>query len=72
MITSPSATSNTRVVRTFVRMVFSWQRRQAKAMGLSDVHVGSVTFAQRFGSLLQLTPHAHTWIPDGVFLLARA
>jgi len=47
------------VVRAFVRSVFSWQRRQAEAMRLSDVHVGSVTFAQRFGSFLQLTPHAH-------------
>ncbi|MBW2733429.1 MAG: transposase [Deltaproteobacteria bacterium] len=57
-----------RVVRTFVRTVFSWQRRQAKAMGLCNVHTGSVTFAQRFGSLLQLNPHAHSWLPDGVFV----
>jgi hypothetical protein len=32
------------------------------------VHTGSVTFAQRFGSLLQLNPHAHSWLPDGVFV----
>jgi hypothetical protein len=58
----------TKVIRTFVRTVFSWQRRKAKALGHRKVHCGSVTFAQRFGSLLQLTPHAHTWIPDGVFV----
>jgi hypothetical protein len=58
----------TKVIRTFVRTVFSWQRRQAKAAGYPEVHTGSVTFAQRFGSLLQLNPHAHTWITDGVFV----
>ena len=58
----------TKVIRTFVRTVFRWQRRQARALGYPEVHTGSVTFAQRFGSLLQLNPHAHTWIPDGVFV----
>lgn len=58
----------TKVIRTFVRTVFSWQRRQAKTLGHPEVHTGSVTMAQRFGSLLQLNPHAHTWIPDGAFV----
>jgi hypothetical protein len=58
----------TKVIRTFVRTIFAWQRRKAKALGYSDVHTGSVTFAQRFGSLLQLNPHAHTWVPDGAFV----
>lgn len=56
------------VVKIFVRQIFTWQRRKAKALGYTDVHTGSITFAQRFGSLLQLNPHAHTWIPDGVFV----
>ncbi len=58
----------TTAIRTFVRTVFSWQRKKAKALGHRNVHTGSVTMAQRFGSLLQLNPHAHTWIPDGVFV----
>ena len=51
-----------------LRTIFAWQRRQAKALGHPEVHTGSVTMAQRFGSLLQLNPHPHTWIPDGVFV----
>lgn len=58
----------TAVIRTFVRTVFAWQRRRAKALGYAKPHTGSVSFAQRFGSLLQLNPHAHTWIPDGAFV----
>jgi hypothetical protein len=27
-----------------------------------------MTFVQRFGSALQLTPHFHTLLPDGVFI----
>ena len=56
------------MIRAFVRTLFAWQRRQAKALGYAKVHTGSVTFAQRFGSLLQLNPHPHTWVPDGVFV----
>lgn len=57
------------VVRVFVRSVFAWPRRRAKVAGFAQVHCGSVTLAQRFGSLLQLHPHAHSWIPDGVFVV---
>ncbi len=51
-----------------LKTIFSWQRRKAKTAGLTQVHSGSVTFAQRFGSLLQATPHSHSWLPDGVFV----
>jgi hypothetical protein len=52
----------TKAIRTFVRTVFAWQRKKAKALGYPEVHTGSVTFAQRFGSLLQRKhPVRCTW-----------
>jgi hypothetical protein len=59
-----------KVVTTFLRAVFAWQRRQARKIGIRDPQCGSVSLLQRFGSLLQLTPHTHSWIPDGVFYTA--
>jgi len=55
----------------FVRALFALQRRRARARGLPVTRAGSsgaVTFVQRFGSALQLTPHFHTLVPDGVFV----
>jgi hypothetical protein len=56
-----------KVVTTFLRTIFSWQRRQAKKIGISEPLCASVSLLQRFGSLLQLNPHPHSWLPDGVF-----
>jgi hypothetical protein len=55
------------VVGVFLRKVFAWQRRCARAHGIADPHTGAVTFVQRFGSLLNLNGHAHALVPDGVF-----
>jgi hypothetical protein len=57
-----------RVLTVFVRTVFAWQKRRARAAGLTRVHCGSVSLVQRYGSLVQVHPHTHTWIPDGVFV----
>ena len=57
-----------RVVTLFIRTVFRWQRRVAKGRGHHRVHCASVTMAQRYSSLLTLHPHAHSWLPDGVFV----
>jgi hypothetical protein len=51
----------------FLRKVFAWQRRRARAHGIDDPQCGAVTFVQRFGSLLNLNCHAHALLPDGVF-----
>jgi hypothetical protein len=54
----------------FIRALFAFQRRRARAQGLPTTRAGtsgSVTFVQRFGSALQLTPHLHTLLPDGIF-----
>jgi len=55
----------------FVQALFAFQRRRARARGLPTLRAGTsgtVTFVQRFGSALQLTPHFHTLLPDGVFV----
>ena len=48
-------------------MVRGWYQRQAKVEGYNDGRFGSVTFAQRFGSALNLNPHFHTLALDGVY-----
>ena len=56
------------VLRAFLRSVFTDQRRRArKLFGIRKGQCGSVTFVQRFGSALNLTPHFHTLVLDGVY-----
>ncbi len=56
------------VLRCFLRAVFANQRRRAKRdLGIRGGICGSVTFIQRFGSALNLTPHFHTLLLDGVY-----
>ena len=56
------------VLRAFLRAVFADQRRRARALfGIRKGQCGSVTFIQRFGSALNLTPHFHTLVLDGVY-----
>jgi hypothetical protein len=55
------------VLAVFLRVVRGWYQRQAKGSGYRDTRFGSVTFAQRFGSSLNLNPHFHTLALDGVY-----
>jgi len=56
------------VLRCFLRAVFADYRRRAKReVGVRGGACGSVTFIQRFGSALNLTPHFHTLVLDGVY-----
>jgi hypothetical protein len=55
------------VLRTFLRVVQGWYRKRGRELGLAECRGGSVTFAQRFGSALNLNPHLHTLALDGVF-----
>lgn len=57
----------TKVLSVLLRTVFAYQRLRARKMGITNPQTGSISFIQLFGSILQLTPHAHSWIPDGVF-----
>ena len=55
------------VLAVFLRVVRGWYYRQAKEAGYNDVRCGSVTFAQRFGSSLNINPHFHVLQLDGVY-----
>jgi Transposase zinc-binding domain/Putative transposase len=55
------------VLRAFVRAVFAYQRRRARALGVADGQLGAVTAVQRFGSFVNANLHFHTLIPDGVW-----
>ncbi|MDH5640369.1 MAG: transposase [Nitrospira sp.] len=56
------------VLRGFLHIVFSWQRRRARKQGISDGRCGAVTFIQRFGGFVNLNVHFHALVPDGVFV----
>ena len=59
------------MLRTFLRVVQGWYRKRGREQGLVECRGGSVTFAQRFGSALNLNPHLHTLALDGVFSRAN-
>jgi hypothetical protein len=56
------------VLNIFVRTVFAWQRRAAKRDGFAAVLPGAVSFVQFFGGALNLNPHFHSLLLDGVFV----
>ena len=56
------------VLRAFLRALFAEQRRRAKRVhGVRKGQCAAVTFIQRFGSALNLTPHFHSLVLDGVY-----
>ncbi len=55
------------ILRSFIRVLFSWLRRRARAQGVAEPRCGSVTFEQRFSSDLRLNLHFHVLALDGVF-----
>jgi hypothetical protein len=55
------------VLGVFLRVVRGWYRTQGRQLGLAECRGGSVTFAQRFGSALNLNQHFHSLALDGVF-----
>ena len=52
-----------RILKTFTRQV----ERHLKSVSHSAGHFGSVTVIQRFGGGLNLNPHFHTLVPDGLY-----
>jgi tetratricopeptide (TPR) repeat protein len=52
----------------FLRAVFALQGRRARRQGMRGGQAGAVSFIQFFGSALQVTPHFHSLVPDGVFV----
>jgi len=55
------------VRRVMIRTVFAHLRRRARACGLVEPECGAVAFVQRFGSALNLNPHLHVLVLDGVY-----
>jgi hypothetical protein len=55
------------MLAAFLHTVFAWQRLQGRRHGLRG-EAGSVTFTQRFGGILNLNPHFHCILPDGLFV----
>ena len=64
------------VITAFVRALYRHLRAKAKReLGLcsvSDAHPGSVTFLQRSGSAINLHPHLHAPVLDGVYVVDEA
>jgi hypothetical protein len=57
-----------KVERRLLQSVFRWQRQRAKQLGaLGEMRSGAVAFTQYFGSALQLTPHLHVLVPEGLW-----
>jgi len=56
------------MLRGFLRTVFAWQRRRGRAAGIPVGQPAAVAMLQRFGSALQLTPHIHAALPDGLWI----
>jgi hypothetical protein len=62
----PSLT--TLVLRELMAAVSSWLRRRARGLGLrGTLKTGAVTVVQRFNSALDLSPHFHALVLDGVY-----
>jgi hypothetical protein len=55
------------LIRIFIHAIFSSLRRRARACGIPRGQCGAVAFVQRFGSGLNLHPHVHVLVLDGVF-----
>jgi hypothetical protein len=60
----------TALLRTFLRTLFAWQRHRGRTLGIRDGQTGAVSFLQRFGGALDLHPHIHSLLPDGLFVPA--
>lgn len=60
-----------KVVSLFHEAVQRYQRERAKQLGYDAVHSAIFTVIQRFGSSLNLHPHLHSLVPDGVFVLVH-
>ncbi len=54
--------------RRLVRAVWRWQRARAKLLGYRGLlRGGAAGFLQLFGGALQMTPHLHVLLPEGLW-----
>jgi hypothetical protein len=50
-----------------IREIHRHYTNKAKSIGINDSTPGSISFTQRWGSALNLNPHAHVLCADGVY-----
>ena len=58
----------TALLHTFMEHLDAFYRGQAQTQGHPGGRTGGITFVQRFGSSLNLNPHLHVLIMDGVYV----
>jgi hypothetical protein len=58
------------VLGVFVRALLGFEQRRARALGIGG-RAGAVTAIQRCGSALNVNPHFHTLVAEGVFAEQR-
>ncbi|MBK8011529.1 MAG: transposase zinc-binding domain-containing protein [Deltaproteobacteria bacterium] len=56
-----------KMVNFFVRAIFEQLNGWARCQGLPEPKCGAVTFIQRFTKTLNISPHLHVLVLDGVF-----
>jgi hypothetical protein len=56
------------LLRTFLQHLEAYYRGQARQLGYRHARSGGVTCVQRFGSALNLNPHLHILMLDGVYV----
>lgn len=56
------------VLGCLLKRLFAHLRRRARVLGVKGGVAGAVSYLQWFGSQLQMTPHFHCLVPDGVFV----
>jgi len=50
-----------------MRAVMGWQRKVGRREGIVEGESGAVVFLQRFGSAINLAPHYHALVVDGLY-----
>lgn len=58
----------TQVFRSFVRAVFCWYRLRARRLGIRGGTPGAILLIQRHGAAINLNPHGHLVVTDGLFI----
>jgi hypothetical protein len=62
----------TEVLRSYLQVLFAWQRKRARRSTAGKPIAGAVTAIQRAGGMANLNVHFHSIIPDGVFVSSNA
>jgi hypothetical protein len=55
------------VPKIVIRKNHQYYKNNPKFLGLKDIHHGTISYTQRFGSALNLNQHIHCLVLDGVF-----